>query len=150
MTNQLSLRSFDIPKLHRYGVGLDRMFDRFDEILRSNASQAAGYPPYNMIKYSDDSYAIELAVAGFKPGEISMEVKENVLTIEGKQPAVVDDTKEFIHRGISGRDFSRAFTLAEHVEVLGASQENGILTVTFERRVPEEKKPRKIEITHVV
>jgi molecular chaperone IbpA len=103
-----------------------------------------------MIKYSDDRYAVEIAVAGFKPGEITMEVKENVLTIEGKQPTVVDDTREFIHRGISGRDFLRAFTLEDHVEVLGASQENGILTVTFERRVPDEKKPRKIEITQVV
>ena len=149
MTNQLNLRSIDIPQLHRYGVGFDRMFDRIDEILRVNSSQANGYPPYNMVKYNEDSYAIEVAVAGFKQGEITIEVKENQLTIEGKKSTINDDTREFVHRGISGRDFSRVFTLAEHVEVVGAQQENGILTVLLERQVPDEKKPKQIAINYV-
>ena len=148
MTN-LQLRSIDIPQLHRFGVGFDRMFDRIDEILRVNQHQNGNYPPYNMIKYTDDKYSIEVAVAGFKNGEVTIEVKDNQLTIEGKQATAIEDDREYVHRGISGRDFVRVFTLAEHVEVVGARQENGILSIDLERRVPEEKKPKNIAITYV-
>lgn len=148
MTN-LQLRSIDIPQITRYGVGFDRMFDRLDEILRINAQHNTNYPPYNMIKYSDDRYAIEVAVAGFKQGEVTIEVRDNQLTIEGKQAELVEDTREFVHRGISGRDFTRVFTLAEHVEVVGAKQENGILIIDLERQIPEDKKPKQIAISYV-
>lgn len=148
MTN-LQLRSIDIPQLHRYGVGFDSMFDRIEEIMRTNSQHQSNYPPYNMIKYNDNRYAIEIAVAGFKQGEVSIEVKENQLSIEGKQAEVVDDSREFVHRGISGRDFVRVFTLAEHVEVIGARQENGILVIDLERQIPEEKKPKQVAITYV-
>lgn len=148
MTN-LQLRSIDIPQLHRYGVGFDRMFDRFDEILRQNAGSNLNYPPYNMVKYSNDRYAIEVAVAGFKQGEVSLKLEDNELTIEGKQAELAEDTsKEYVHRGISGRDFIKVFTLADHVEVVGAKQENGILTIDLERRVPEEKKPKFVSINY--
>lgn len=148
MTN-LQLRSIDIPQLTRFGVGFDRMFDRIDEILRTNSQHQTNYPPYNMIKFSDDRYTIELAVAGFKEGEVSIEVRDNQLIIEGKQADIVDDSREFIHRGISGRDFVRVFTLADYVEVINAHQEDGILTVELERQIPEEKKPKQIAISYV-
>lgn len=148
MTN-LQLRSIDIPQITRYGVGFDRMFDRLDEILRINSQHNTNYPPYNMIKYSDDQYSIEIAVAGFKAGEISIEVKENQLTVEGRKITELEDNREYVFRGLSGRDFSRVWTLAEHVEVVGARQEDGILTIDLERKVPEEKKPKQIQITHV-
>lgn len=147
--NQLSLRSIDIPQLHRFGVGFDRMFDRIDELMRVNSQSNVNYPPYNMIKHTDNKYSIEIAVAGFKQGEVTIEIEENQLTVEGKQATVVDDTREFIHRGISGRDFVRVFTLAEHVEVIGARQENGVLIIELERQIPEEKKPRPIAINYV-
>lgn len=149
MTN-LQVRTIDLPQLIRYGVGFDRMFDRIDETLRLNQS-SVNYPPYNMIRVTDDKYLIEVAVAGFKQGEVTLEVRDNQLTIEGKQTEVVEDggeAREYIHRGISGRDFVRVFTLADHVEVVGARQENGILTITLEREIPEEKKPKQIAISY--
>lgn len=149
MTNQLSLRSIDIPQLHRFGVGFDRMFDRIDEIMRINAQNNGNYPPFNMIKHTDDKYSIEIAVAGFKQGEVTIQVEENQLTITGKQSDVINDNVEYVHRGISGRDFNRVFTLAEHVEIVGAKQENGILTIALERQVPPEKRPKQIAISYV-
>lgn len=148
MTN-LQLRTIDVPQLHRFGVGFDSMFDRIDEILRQNSGGGTNYPPYNMVKLSENNYAIEVAVAGFKQGEVSIQVKENQLTIEGKKSVIEeDDGREFVFRGISGRDFSRVFTLADHVEVVNAKQENGILTVELERKIPEEKKPKQIAISY--
>lgn len=145
----IQLRSIDIPQLHRFGVGFDSMFDRIDEILRMNSQGNSNYPPYNMVKLDENRYAIEVAVAGFKKGEVSIQVKENLLTIEGKQaPEVEDGTREYVHRGISGRDFQRVFTLADHVEVVGATQENGILIIELERQIPEEKKPKSIAISY--
>jgi molecular chaperone IbpA len=148
MTN-LTLRSLDIPQIARFGVGFDRMFDRIDEIMRLNAQSNTNYPPYNMIRVSEDKYTVEIAVAGFKQGEVNIEVAENQLTVEGKQATIAEDAREFIHRGISGRDFVRVFTLADHVEVIGARQENGILIIDLERQVPEEKRPKAIPITYV-
>lgn len=150
MTNQLSLRSIDIPQLYRFGVGFDRTLDRIEEILRVSANQTSGYPPYNIVKYSEDTYSIEIAVAGFKNGDVTIEVKDNVLTVHGKQSISLDEesTVEYVHRGISGRDFVRSFPLGEHVEVTGAFQENGILTIRLERQLPEEKKPKSIPIDY--
>lgn len=148
MTNY-TLRSIDIPQLHRYGIGFDRMFDRIDEILRLNQN-GVNYPPYNMFRLGENNYTIEIAVAGFKQGEVSVRVEENQLTIEGKQPTVEisDDAREYIHHGIAGRNFTRVFTLADHVEVVNAKQENGILTIELERQIPEEKKPKQIAISY--
>lgn len=152
MTSQISLRSIDIPQLYRFGVGFDRTIDRIEELLRSTSNQSSGYPPYNIVKHSDDIYSIEIAVAGFKQGDISIEVKENVLTIQGKKIISLDETeaKEYVHHGISSRDFVRNFPLGEHVEVTSAYQENGILTVCLERQLPEEKKPKTIPIEYKV
>jgi molecular chaperone IbpA len=144
MTN-LTLRSLDIPQIHKFGVGFDKIFDRVDEILKT--SQNIAYPPYNIVKQSDDQYLIEIAVAGFNQGEISISVENSQLIVEGKK---IDSSlnKVYVHHGIGGRDFVRTFTLADHVEVIDASQENGILTIKLERQIPEEKKPKMISINY--
>lgn len=146
MTRELNLRSLDIPSIHKFAVGFDNVFD---ELMRITSQQTnTNYPPYNVIKYTDDQFAIELAVAGFTEGEIDVQVENNQLTIKGEQ--IADDAHqgvEFLHRGISARDFVRSFTLADHVEVIEAHVANGILTVSLERKIPEEKKPKKIAIS---
>jgi molecular chaperone IbpA len=119
----------------------------FDELLRSSQSNT-NYPPYNIVKHGDDNFAIELAVAGFKDGEINIEVERNQLTVKGEQAIDLDNQVEYLHRGISARSFSRTWTLADHVEVAGAKSENGILTISLERKVPEEQKPKSIAITY--
>lgn len=152
MTNAFTLRSVDIPQLSRFGIGFDRVFDQFDEILRTNSQQNSNYPPYNIVQHNVDKYTIQLAIAGFKQGEINIEVKDRILTIEGKQQEVLSQDQEivYLHHGISSRDFSRVFHLVEYVEVINAKQENGILTIELERKIPPEKKPKQIAITYVV
>ena len=146
MTRELNLRSLDIPSIHKFAVGFDNVFD---ELMRITSSQQANtnYPPYNVIKYTDDQFAIELAVAGFNDGEIDVQVENNQLTIKGEQAADAREGLEFLHRGISARNFVRTFTLADHVEVVEAHVANGILTISLERKIPEEKKPKKIAIS---
>ena len=150
MTRELTLRSLDIPSIHKFAVGFDNVFD---ELLRINAQQANGtnYPPYNVVKHDDDHFAIELAVAGFNIGDISITLEKNLLTIKGEQTQTLDELEkevEYLHRGISARNFTRTFTLAEHVEVTGAASENGILKIELERKVPEEQKPKTIGISY--
>jgi molecular chaperone IbpA len=150
MTRELNLRSFDIPSIHKFAVGFDGIFD---ELMRVNAQQAnTNYPPYNIIKHDDDHFAIELAVAGFREGDISITLEKNILTIEGAQEIKVYEGEqlepEYLHRGISARGFVRPFTLADHVKVVGASAENGILRIELERQVPEEQKPKTVAITY--
>ena len=147
MTNQqLTLRSLDIPSIHKFGIGFDNIFD---ELMRMNAQQGqSNYPPYNVIKHTDDQFSIELAVAGFHDGDIDVEVESNQLTIKGEQAIDLREGQEFLHRGISARNFVRTFTLADHVEVTDAQVANGILTVSLERKIPEEKKPKKIAISY--
>ena len=148
MTNTLTLRSFDVPSIHKFAVGFDNMFN---EIMRVQAQQTnQNYPPYNIVKHNDDKFVIELAVAGFREGDINITVDKSVLTIEGEQIESLDELEqqhEYVHRGISSRNFTRTFTLADHVEVKEAKSENGILSITLERKVPEELKPKKIAIT---
>ncbi len=149
MTNTLTLRSFDVPSIHKFAVGFDSMFDELTRISSQQAQQ--NYPPYNVVKHSENKFAIELAVAGFRQGDISITVEKNVLTISGEQIQNLDELEkdiEYLHRGISQRSFTRTFTLADHVEVVEAKCENGILTVTLERIVPEELQPKKIAITY--
>ena len=145
MTNTLTLRSLDIPSIHKFGIGFDNIFD---DLLNRTAQGQTNYPPYNIVKQSDDSFAIELAVAGFKDGEISITTERNQLTVKGEQAVDLDTQVEYLHRGISARSFSRTWTLADHVEVAGAKSENGILTISLERKVPEEQKPKSIAITY--
>lgn len=141
MTN-LSLRSLDIPSIHKFAVGFDNMFD---EIMRTTA-QTTNYPPYNVVKHGEDKFAIELAVAGFKDGDIEVTVENNQLSVKGDKAIELNEGAEYLHRGISARSFVRTWTLADHVEVTGATVQDGILTISLERIVPEEKKPKKIAI----
>ena len=154
MTNQLTLRSLDIPSIHKFGIGFDNMFD---ELMRVNQQQAnTNYPPYNIVKHDDDHFAIEVAVAGFREGDINITVEKQLLTIKGEQVQELEETddtvavpkSEYLHRGISARNFIRTFTLADHVEVINAIIENGILKIELERQVPEEQKPKTVAISY--
>lgn len=146
MTN-LTLRSFDIPSIHKFAVGFDSVFD---EILRTT-NQNSNYPPYNIVKHGEDKFVIELAIAGFADSEVDITVEKNQLVVKGeKQIELTDSTQtiEYVHRGISARSFVRSWTLADYVEVSGAKMENGILSIALDRIVPEEQKPKRIQITY--
>lgn len=136
------MRSFDLTPLYRSTVGFDRVFDLLDTIGKA---EAGGYPPYNIERIDEDAYRITLAVAGFGEDDLDLELHENTLTVTGKRPDV-DDGRTFLYQGIAGRSFERRFQLAEHVEVTGASLQNGLLNVELKREIPEAMKPRKISI----
>ena len=144
MTRELTLRALDIPSIQKFAVGFDNLFD---EIMRTTA-QTTNYPPYNIVKYSDDTFAIELAVAGFKDGEISIVTERNQLTVKGEQVIDLDSQVEYLYHGISARNFQRTWTLAAYVKVVNAKSENGILTINLEREIPDEQKPKTIDITY--
>lgn len=151
--NTLTLRSLDIPSIHKFGIGFDRMFNELDERLSQIANGNQNYPPYNIIKLSENDFTIEIAVAGFRNGDITINVEKNVLTIRGKQIESVNDLNgpqpDYLHRGISARDFVRTFTLADHVEVDSARVQYGILSVNLKRVVPVEDLPKSIEINYL-
>lgn len=130
-------------RVRTYSIGFDRMFDRlFDESYTS----APSYPPYNIVKTDDEHYAIQIAVAGFGKDDIEIETKENSLVVKTKEKEDVKDETNYLHKGISNRAFTRSFTLSDDVVVKGATFENGLLNVELERIIPEEKKPRIIDI----
>jgi molecular chaperone IbpA len=142
----LTLRSFDVPQLHKFGIGFDNMFD---ELMRVSSLQTnSNYPPHNVIKTGEDTVTIEVAVAGFAEGEIDIALDKRLLTITGARKRSEDEKYEYLHRGISSRDFKHTFTLADHVEVKNAAIKDGILAVHLEREVPEEAKPKTIAITY--
>lgn len=147
MTKELRIRSLDIPTIQRFAVGFDNIFDEF---MRISSKENLNYPPYNVYKDGKTSITIELAVAGFSESDLDVQIENNVLTIRGeKKDDENESTREVLHRGISSRSFKREFTLAEHIEVVGAHVNNGILSVNLEQIIPENKLPRKIEITQV-
>ena len=127
-------------------IGFDRMFDEMDRLFENSPNNGStGYPPYNIAKLNDDEFMVSLAVAGFAMDNLSIEKDKDVLKIEGKAPKG-DDEVNYVHRGIAGRNFVREFTLADHVNVKEAKLENGMLNIHLVREVPEEMKPKKIEI----
>ena len=136
------MRTIDFAPLYRGAVGFDRLFNMFENMERADE----GYPPYNIEKTGDDGYRISLAVAGFGEQDLSIEVKEDQLTIAGGVAEPKAEERVFLHRGIAARSFRRVWRLADHVEVISAKLENGLLHVDLERRVPEAKKARRIEI----
>lgn len=140
------ITSLDLSPFYRNTIGMDRLFDRVMNQVDA-ASSNGNYPPYNIIRVGEDNYEIQVAVAGFDEGEIEVEYHEGRLTITGQQQKENKDI-EYLYHGISSRDFTRTFTLAEYVEVNDAVIENGILTVSLERIVPESMKPKTIAITH--
>ena len=125
-------------------LGFDRIFDRMAQMTTSPQSQTS-YPPYNITINDDYFYTIELALAGFKEEEIDIELEDGVLTIKGSTEQRTDD-KEYVHKGIAARAFTRKFTLVDTIIVQGAVFKDGILSVYLENVIPEEEKPRKVEI----
>lgn len=147
MTN-ITLRSLDIPSIHKFGIGFDQMFD---ELLRVTNQQTSNYPPYNIVKHSEDRFSVELAVAGFREGDIKITVEKKVLTVSGEKTQTVDEFEqnvEYLHQGISNRSFTRTWTIADNVEVKGADMSDGILTILLERFIPEDQKPKSIAISY--
>jgi molecular chaperone IbpA len=142
----LTLRSLDIPRVARVGVGFEQILE---ELMNSSTKSEVGYPPYNIIRETDDRYTIEVAVAGFDEGDITVTLEGRNLTVTGEQQVKPLDNIEYLHKGISNRDFRRSWPLADHVEVLGAQMKNGILSITLERQIPEEEKPKSIAINYV-
>ncbi len=152
MTKTLTLRSFDIPALTKFGIGFDNMFD---ELLRVNAQQSNNnYPPYNIVQINDDEFMISLAVAGFGFDNLSVTKDKKFLIIEGKHSRETveneDISARYLHKGISERGFRREFQLADHVEISNAHLELGILNIHLKREVPEEARPKTIAITYTV
>ena len=145
MTKTLTLRSFDIPQLYKHAIGFDSLFDDLQRFANQGVSN---YPPHNVIKTGEDTVTIEVAVAGFAEGEIDISLNKRQLVIKGERKREDDADYEYLHRGISRRDFTHTFTLADHVEVKHASIQDGILSVYLERQVPEEARPKSIAITY--
>src|SRR5437870_5351160 len=137
-----AMRTFDLAPLYRSTVGFDRLFSMLDGF-----EAAPGYPPYNIERTGEDAYRISVAVAGFGENELSLEAKENTLTIRGEKQEKTDEKQgEVLYQGIAARAFERRFQLADHVQVTGASLVNGLLHVDLVREIPEAKKPRQIPI----
>ena len=137
------MRGFDYSPFYRATVGFDRVFDLLDNVAGQTAN---GYPPYNIEKAGDNAYRIVMAVAGFAEAELSLTQKENELLVTGQSAPNADEGKQYLYRGIAGRNFERRFQLADHVKVTGAKLTNGLLTIELQREIPEEKKPRAIQI----
>jgi molecular chaperone IbpA len=137
------MRTLDFSPLYRSVVGFDRLADLLDA---ANNETANGYPPYNIERTDENAYRIDIAVAGFKPDELAIEVKENLLTVQGRKSAN-DEARRYLHRGLAERNFERRFQLADYVVVTDAQLADGLLSVSLRRELPEALKPRKIEIS---
>lgn len=136
------MRTIDFSPLYRSVVG----FDRLAGLLESAAADgASGYPPYNIERTAENAYRVEIAVAGFRPEELNIEVKENLLTVQGRK-AANDEQKRYLHRGLAERNFERRFQLADYVVVTEAALADGLLSISLKREIPEALKPRRIEI----
>jgi molecular chaperone IbpA len=137
------MRTVDFTPLYRSAVGFDRLAALLESAARSEGP--TGYPPYNIETVGENAYRIEIAVAGFKTDELSIEARENVLTVQGRKTAN-DEAKRYLHRGLAERNFERRFQLADYVVVTGAALADGLLIIDLERQLPEALKPRRIEI----
>ena len=136
------MRTIDFSPLYRSVVGFDRLADLLDAATTETAN---GYPPYNIERTAENAYRIEIAVAGFKPEDLNIEVKENLLTVQGRKVAN-DEAKRYLHRGLAERNFERRFQLADYVVVTDAQLADGLLSISLKRELPEALKPRRIEI----
>ncbi|ACP26617.1 heat shock protein IbpA [Sinorhizobium fredii USDA 205] len=141
------MRHFDFSPLYRSTVGFDRLFTMLDSL--GQPDQAQTYPPYNIERTGENAYRITMAVAGFDESELSVEARENTLTIKGEKSEEKGEESQFLHRGIAKRAFERRFQLADHVEIRAASLKNGLLHVDLVREIPEAAKPRRIAIASV-
>jgi molecular chaperone IbpA len=138
------MRNFDFAPLYRATVGFDRIADMMDRALTTDISQPS-YPPYNIEKTKEDAYRISVAVAGFTPEELTVEVRDATLVIAARKTEE-DAPRHFLHRGIATRAFERRFALADQMRVTGALHEHGMLHIELVREMPEALKPRRIEI----
>jgi molecular chaperone IbpA len=135
----------DFSPLYRSFIGFDHLAGLIDKASR--ADKQSSYPPYNIELLAEDQYRITMAVAGFAENELEIESKENNLIVTGTKPTVKDKSdRKFLHQGIAERNFERKFQLGDHVKVIGAFMENGLLHIDLEREIPEALKPRKIAI----
>jgi len=144
MTRNLSVWN----SLRPFSVGFDSIFEEFDRMLESTERYNSNYPPYNIRKLSDNDYKIEVALAGYSKDDIELELKDSTLTVRNKtkEKVVNDESNGVIHKGISTRQFERSFTISEDIKVKNAELKNGLLNVDLERIIPDEKKPRLINI----
>ncbi len=140
------MRTIDLTPLYRSVVGFDRLADLLDS---ASTEAASGYPPYNIERTGENAYRIEIAVAGFKSEDLNIEVKENLLTVQGRKVAN-DEAKRYLHRGLAERNFERRFQLADYVVVSDAHLADGLLSIALKRELPEALKPRRIEIAQGV
>ena len=134
--------------LRPFSVGFDSIFEEFDRMLESTERYNSNYPPYNIHKLNDNDYKIEVALAGYSKDDIQLELKESTLTVRNKtkEKVINDESNGVIHKGISTRQFERSFTISEDIKVKNAELKNGLLIVDLERIIPDEKKPRLIDI----
>ncbi len=137
------MRTIDFSPLYRSVVGFDRLADMLDA---ASTETAGGYPPYNIERTGENAYRIEIAVAGFKPRDLNIEIKENLLTVQGRK-ADGEEAKRYLHRGLAERNFERRFQLADYVVITNAALADGLLSLSLKRELPEALKPRRIEIT---
>ena len=134
--------AFDFSPFRRSSVGFDRLFDMLENSATGGATE--NYPPFDLIKEDENRYRIEIAVAGFKRGEIEITSHQNQLIIRGQKTE--ENGRDYVHRGIATRSFERRFALADHIQVTGADLHDGMLSLELVREIPEAMKPRKIEI----
>ena len=137
------MRAFDLSPLYKTTIGFDRLGQLMDQI---SVDSANGYPPYNIERLDENEYRITMAVSGFSEGDIEIEVKEDTLTVSGKQAEDAQE-RDYLYQGIAARAFERRFRLADHVQVSGARLENGLLHIDLVREIPEALKPRRVEIS---
>jgi molecular chaperone IbpA len=141
----MHMRTFDLSPLHRSTIGFDRLFSMLDQA--TGVDNTPAYPPYNIERTGENAYRITVAVAGFRPEDISIETRENSLVVRGERKSVeTEKTAEMLHQGIAARAFERRFQLADNVQATGANLEHGLLSVDLVHEIPEAKKPRQIPI----
>ena len=138
------MNRIDLTPLYRSTVGYDRLGSLLDAAFQTEKT-SSGYPPYNIEVVEENNYAITIAVAGFKESELDIQVENGVLTVQGKKQ-VDGQAKTFLHQGIANRSFERKFNLADHIEVVGAGLQDGLLTINLLKEIPEAMKPKSIAI----
>jgi molecular chaperone IbpA len=143
------ITSFDLAPFYRTSIGVDRLFDRIINQIDNAATAGTNYPPYNIVKTGEQTFELQLALAGFTQGEIEITVKDGVISIHGeKKTSILPEGHEYYYQGISARKFFRSWPLGDYVEVVDALMRDGILTVRLEQKVPDAMKPKTIEIAY--
>lgn len=135
---------FDTNSLNRALLGFDELFNNFENRFANQINNS--YPPYNILKHDENSYELEIAVTGFDKSEITVEIDQNQLVVKGERVREDNAETQYLHKGLATRDFTRSWTLAEHMEVGDGSIKNGVLTIALKRIVPEALKPRVLKI----